>query len=230
MKSVILSVACVVALYAAGPASASPANPAEARAGAATSDSAIDKKIEKRLHANASLKRYHLKASVDGGVATLTGTVATNAQKARAGQLAMVSGVTRVDNQIAVDPNAGTRGTTGKIVDKTKEAGEKTKEGAIKAGEKTKEGAKTVGEKSKEGAQKVGEEITDAWIITRIKSKFIGEDVLKGSDINVDCDNHVVTLRGTVPTAAARARAVEQAKEVEGVKSVVDKLTIGPKK
>jgi osmotically-inducible protein OsmY len=220
MKSVIWSVACVVALYAAGPATASPAVP---QAGTYSSDHAIDKKIEQRLNANASLKRYHIKASVDGGIATLTGTVATEAQKTRAGQLAMVTGVTRVDNQITVDPNAGTKGTTGKAI-------EKTKEGAKTAGEKTKEGAKTVGEKTKEGAQKVGEEVTDAWIITRIKSKFVGEDALKGSDINVDCDNHVVTLRGTVPTAAGRARAVEQAKEVEGVKRVVDKLTIGPKK
>src|SRR5207244_1214465 len=117
--------------------------------GAARGD-AIDKKSEQRLHANASLRPYHLKASVDGGVATLTGTVRTEAQKARAGQLAMVSGITRVDNQITVDPNAGTKGTTGKIVDKTKEGAEKT-------AEKTKEGAKTVGEKTKEGAKTVGE-------------------------------------------------------------------------
>src|SRR5438128_10754943 len=119
MKSIILSIACVVALYAATPANASPAGPAGLQAAPATSDHAIDKKIEQRLHANASLKPYHLKASVDGGVATLTGTVRTEAQKERAGQLAMVSGITRVDNQITVDPNAGTKGTTGKIGDKT---------------------------------------------------------------------------------------------------------------
>jgi hyperosmotically inducible protein len=223
MKSIILSVACVVALYAATSASASPAGPAGLQAAASTSDHAIDKKIEQRLNANASLKPYHLKASVDGGVATLTGTVRTEAQKTRAGQLAMVTGVTRVDNQITVDPNAGAKGTAGKVVDKTKE-------GAKTVGEKTKEGAKTVGEKTKEGAEKVGGEVTDAYILTRVKGKFVGDDVLKGSDINVDVDQHVVTLRGTVPNAAARTHAVAQAKEVEGVKSVVDKLTIGPKK
>jgi hyperosmotically inducible protein len=223
MKSIILSVACVVALYAATSANASPAGPAGLQAVASTSDHAIDKKIEQRLHANASLKPYHVKASVDGGVATLTGTVRTEAQKARAGQLAMVTGVTRVDNQISVDPNVGAKGTTGKVVDKTKE-------GAKTVGEKTKEGAKTVGEKTKEGAEKVGEEITDAYILTRVKGKFLGDDILKGSDINVDVDKHVVTLRGTVPNAAARTHAMAQAKEVEGVKRVVDKLTIGPKK
>src|SRR2546427_12902948 len=117
MKSVIWSVACVVALYGAGsPAAASPAG---SRAGTTASDP-VEKKIEQRLHANALLKRYHIKASVDGNIVTLTGTVATEAQKARAGQLAMVTGITRVDNQITVDPNAATRGTAGTMEDKAK--------------------------------------------------------------------------------------------------------------
>ena len=68
------------------------------------------------------------------------------------------------------------------------------------------------------------------WIKTRVKSKFIDEDVLKGSDITVDVNDHVVTLSGTVPSAAGRLRAIEEAKKVEGVHNVIDKLTIGPKK
>ena len=96
--------------------------------------------------------------------------------------------------------------------------------------EKTKKGAEKVVDKTKEGLSKTGEVITDGWITTRVKSKFVGEDLLKDSDINVDTNDHVVTLKGTVMSAAARARAVEQAKEVEGVQKVVDLLTIGPKK
>ena len=224
MKSVIWSVACVVALYGAGsPAAASPAGP---QAATTSSDHAVDKKIEQRLNANALLKRYHIKASVDGNIATLTGTVATEAQKARAGQLAMVTGITRVDNQITVDPNAATRGTAGTMGDKAKEGAEKTKEGAKKVGEATKEGAKTAVEKTKEGVTKAGNEITDGYILTRVKSRFLGEDLLKGSDINVDCDAHVVTLRGSVKSPAARVRAAELAKTTEGVKRVVNNLVV----
>jgi osmotically-inducible protein OsmY len=40
----------------------------------------------------------------------------------------------------------------------------------------------------------------------------------------------VVTLKGTVMSAAGRARAVEQAREVEGVHRVIDQLVIGPKR
>ena len=55
-------------------------------------------------------------------------------------------------------------------------------------------------------------------------------NTLDGSEINVDTNDHVVTLRGTVPSAVARAKAVSLAKQVDGVKSVKDELTIGPKK
>ena len=53
--------------------------------------------------------------------------------------------------------------------------------------------------------------------------------MLKNSDINVDSDNHIVTLKGTVMSAAGRAEAVSIAKNTEGVHAVVDHLTIGPK-
>ena len=58
------------------------------------------------------------------------------------------------------------------------------KEGA----EKTKEGAEKVADKTKEGLSKTGEVITDSWITTRVHSKFVGEDLLKDSDINVDIE------------------------------------------
>ena len=215
MKSVIWTVACVAALYGAGSTLASAAVPQAV----ATTDEAATKKIEQTLNNAPTLKPYHIKVAVDGGVAMLTGTVATATQKARAGRVAMVPGVTRVDNQITIDPTAGTRGTAGRIEDKTKA-------GAKKVGEETKEGAKTVARETKEGVRKAGAEITDAYILTRVKSRFLGEDLLKGSEINVDCDAHVVTLRGSVKTPAARARALELAAATEGVKSVVDKLVV----
>jgi hyperosmotically inducible protein len=99
-----------------------------------------------------------------------------------------------------------------------------------KAGSKTKKAVKKAGHETKEGLSKTGEVITDGWITTHVKAKFVDEDLLKGSDINVDTNDHVVTLKGTVTSAAGRARAAQQAKEVEGVHSVVNHLTIGPKK
>ena len=227
MKRVIWSVACVFALYGAGPVLASSAVAQETTA--RTSDKTIDKRIEQRMNADASLKKYHVKVSVDGDIATLTGTVTTEAQKARAGSLANITGVARVDNQIVVDPYAGTKGTTGKIEDKAKEGAEKTKEGAEEVGEKTKEGAEQVVDKTKKGLNKAGEEITDTWITGHIKERFMGVDVLKGSDIDVSTEKHVVTLTGTVASAAARTRARQLARTTKGVTRVVNHLTIAPK-
>jgi osmotically-inducible protein OsmY len=225
MKAALGSV-FVVAVLVAGPASMHAAVPQTTAVKPA--DSTLDERIEKRIHAS-TLKKYDIDVSVDQGVAKLTGKVTTEAERRRAAQLATIPGIARVDNQLVVDVSA-TRGTMGTLKEKTKEGAEKTKDGAAKVGEKTKEGAEKVVDKTKEGLSKTGEVITDAWITTRVKSKFIGEDLLKDSDINVDTSNHVVTLRGTVMSPAARARAVAQAKEVEGVHQVMDRLTIGPKK
>lgn len=84
--------------------------------------------------------------------------------------------------------------------------------------------------KSKQGVSKTGEAITDGWITSRVHTKFVGEKLLKHSDINVDTNDHVVTLKGTVPTAAGKRRAVLLAKRVEGVHNVVDELVIGAKR
>jgi osmotically-inducible protein OsmY len=90
-------------------------------------------------------------------------------------------------------------------------------------------GAKVVGTKTKDGVSKTGEVMTDGWITTRVNSRFVNEDLLKGSDIKVDTDQHVVTLKGTVTTTAGRTQAGVVAKGTEGVRRVVNRLTIGPK-
>jgi osmotically-inducible protein OsmY len=89
---------------------------------------------------------------------------------------------------------------------------------------------KTLAERSKAGLSKTGAKIDDAWITTKVKWFFIGEDTLKNSDINVDTSDKVVTLKGTVATAAGKARAEALAKQTEGVTRVVNDLTVGPKK
>jgi osmotically-inducible protein OsmY len=91
-------------------------------------------------------------------------------------------------------------------------------------------GAKVVGEKTKDGVSKSGELMTDGWITTRVNSRFVNEDLLKGSDINVDTDQHVVTLKGTVLTTAGRTKAGAVARGTEGVRRVVNHLTIGSRK
>jgi hyperosmotically inducible protein len=212
MKAVVGSVFVLAALIAI-PASARTTSPQAAM----SADHNLDERIENRL-GTSTLKKYDVKVSVTNGVATLTGKVRTEADRRKATQLATIKGISRVENLLVIDQSAPT-GTTGTMKSTVKEGAEKTKEGAEKVADKT-----------KEGLSKTGEVITDGWITTRVHSKFVGEDLLKDSDINVDTNDHVVTLKGTVMSAAGRARAVEQAKEVEGVHRVIDQLRIGPKR
>ena len=72
--------------------------------------------------------------------------------------------------------------------------------------------------------------IKDGWLVMKVHSEMVDEDVLSGSDIDVDVKNGVVTLQGTVPSEAARARAIAVAKANDGVKNVVDQLKMAPAK
>lgn len=105
------------------------------------------------------------------------------------------------------------------IVDETKDAAEKVKDGVV-------EGVSVAAQKTKDGLSKTGEVMTDAWITSRVHERFVGEDLLKESDISVNTRKHVVTLKGTVTGRAGRMRAGDVAKHTEGVHRVVNRLTI----
>jgi len=224
MKVRGLLAALALSAFALAPAGVS----AQTSTAAKVDDSTIKTRVETRLKNASSLKHDTIVVSVDNGVVTLTGTVHSEAQSLRARQLAKVSGVTSVENKLEVDSK--TERTMDKAGEKTKNAAEKTKDATVKGAEKTKDAAVKVGEKTKEVAGTTGEAITDAWITTKLKADFVNEDTLKGSDINVDTNNHVVTLKGTVASAAGKARAAEIAKTTKGVNRVINTLTIGPKK
>jgi len=86
---------------------------------------------------------------------------------------------------------------------------------------------KTLADRTKNGMNKAGEKISDTWINTKVAWFFVGEDLLSGSDINADTKDGVVTLKGTVKTEAGKKRALALTADVDGVKRVVDQMTIG---
>jgi len=70
--------------------------------------------------------------------------------------------------------------------------------------------------------------IKDGWLVTKLHSLFVPEDALSGSNIDVDVKAGMVTLQGSVPNEAARARALAIVKDADGVKGVTDQLRIAP--
>ena len=103
---------------------------------------------------------------------------------------------------------------------------DKTKEVAEDAAEKTKEAVSGAAEKGKQIVSQTGEVITDGWITTKVKAKFSDEKLLKDADISVDTKDRVVTLKGAVPSADARKRAIAIADGTEGVLRVVDEMKL----
>ena len=59
------------------------------------------------------------------------------------------------------------------------------------------------------------------------ETKLLAAKGVPGSKIEVDTTNGIVTLKGTVPTHAARTKAVRITRGSKGVKHVVNQLTIG---
>ena len=67
---------------------------------------------------------------------------------------------------------------------------------------------------------------TDPGITTAVKTKLAADDTVKAYQIDVDTANNVVTLTGTVETAAAEEVAIAIARETDGVTDVVDRITV----
>jgi BON domain len=86
-------------------------------------------------------------------------------------------------------------------------------------------GAK-VGETAAAAANKAGELLSDGALTAKIKSKMALDDHVKARTIDVTTNNHVVTLSGTVRSVIEHDRAVQLAKETDGVTQVVDRLKV----
>ncbi|MDR6498411.1 osmotically-inducible protein OsmY [Burkholderia ambifaria] len=74
-----------------------------------------------------------------------------------------------------------------------------------------------------------GTKIRDATITTKAKAELIGTSGLTAGDIHVKTRRGIVTLTGSVPDEQQRTQAVGVVKQLDGVRSVRDQLTIRPK-
>ena len=66
----------------------------------------------------------------------------------------------------------------------------------------------------------------DARLTALIQSKYFGSDQVKVENVDVDTNDGVATLHGTVQSEAAKQEAIRLARSVDGVRDVRDELTI----
>ena len=94
--------------------------------------------------------------------------------------------------------------------------------------ERARERAAEIGEKAAVATKKIQETVSEAGLTTKIKAKMALDDTLKSGAIDVSTEGSTVTVSGSVPTAAARNRALALARETAGVSVVIDRLQIKP--
>jgi hypothetical protein len=78
------------------------------------------------------------------------------------------------------------------------------------------------------GDSRIGSGANDSWLWVKTRASLLGTSDLRESTIDVDVENDVVTLRGTVETAAQKTKAEQVAKDIDGVKSVKNQLKVAP--
>jgi len=102
----------------------------------------------------------------------------------------------------------------------TKEAGRKAGDALQQAGQEISQQAKRVEKAAEPKAE-------DLALTAKIKAKLAADPAVSALHIDVDTQEHVVTLSGRVGTAQERDQAVSIARHTDGVKAVLDRLVAG---
>jgi len=179
-------------------------------------DPGLTTAVKTKLAADDTVKAYRIDVDTKDAVVTLKGAVDTAASRARAVELARnTEGVRDVVDQLTVTPGVTPAGMDDKIQGEAKEA-------AREADAKTDEAQRKAGD----ATDRAGDAAGNAALTAKVKTKFLANDDISGLKIDVDSNKGVVTLTGTVSTAAEKALALKVAKGTDGVKSVVDRLKV----
>lgn len=73
---------------------------------------------------------------------------------------------------------------------------------------------------------KVADAVSDTSLTAKVKTALVAEPGLKSTSIEVSTKDAVVTLSGTVESSTDKAKARMVAENVQGVRNVIDKLSL----
>jgi hypothetical protein len=128
-------------------------------------------------------------------------------------------------NSAVVNSNANNANNANAANANTANANRRTYNANISEADYEREKARYTGE-AKEAGDTIGSGLKDGWLWTKTKGSLAAVDDLRDSTINVDVENGVITLRGTVANAAQKAAAMKAANGIEGKTSVKDMLKV----
>ena len=165
----------------------------------------LDRQVTARINSDAALAAYNLDVDADASknAVTLSGSVPTQALRTKAVDAARAvrTGLV-ITNKIDVKPDM------------------------VELKDYNEDMAREARERASKSNDSIGDSLDDAWIHTKIRAKLLGEGEFPGGSINVDVKDNVVTLRGSVSTAADKTKAEPIAQATGGVKSVRNQLVV----
>lgn len=163
----------------------------------------ITTQIQSRYYADESLRAHNVDvATSSDGTVHLSGQVDSEVARRRAVEIARAAeGVRNVDDRLRV-ARQSTNAAHGTGMSPTVEGGPAL------------------------GAGTSAQPVEDLWITTKVNSKYFADPDVSGMAVDVDTDQGVVTLQGDVDSEAARRRAIALARNTDGVREVVDKLSV----
>ena len=97
---------------------------------------------------------------------------------------------------------------------------------AREVGDRAREVGSDVAQKTAVAAGEARRALAEGGLTAKIKAKMALDDSVKALDLDVDTAGTVVTISGVVSTEAERTRALQLARETEGVTQVVDRIQI----
>lgn len=106
------------------------------------------------------------------------------------------------------------------------EAGDAVGTAGRTAAERGREAGAEIGERAGQAAQGAQRALADGSLTAKIKAKMGLDDTVKALNLDVDTVNGVVTVKGVVRSAAEKQRALQLARETDGVRQVVDQVTV----
>ena len=165
-------------------------------------DAWVTSKIQAKYFTDPDVKGLDIDVTTRDGVVTLAGTVEGQAERRQAVAIARnTDGVREVQDQLQLRGGA----------EADSAAGTAGREAAAEGREAGREAATAV---------------DDTWITTKIQAKYFLDPEVKGHEVNVDTQNGVVTLKGSVASEAQKQAAEAIARETQGVTRVDNQLTV----
>jgi hyperosmotically inducible periplasmic protein len=182
-------------------------SPRTADSVAKITDSELETSIADKFKADPELSAADIDvdADVEKNEVKLSGTVASQAMRSRAVELAKSAHV-------------------GLIVTDTIDV----RPAELSRAEYTDDRAAEERTRARNAGDTLGDSVDDAWIHMKVVGQLIGDPDTPARKINVDVVNGVVTLRGNIDSAEKKAEAERIATETEGVKSVKNQLKVAP--